>query len=237
MLTVTSGNLRRSLLRSINNYLEKCATEVPSKHRAYHQGIRAIRKATISSSNSALGRPQSICCKEVRYFRSSAALFDDTKIVNVPPFADSVSEGDVRWEKKKGDHVAEDEVVLEIETDKTSVPVPSPAHGIIEETFVEDGATVKAGQKLFKLKVTGAAPEKAAAPAAKPVEAPAAAPPPPPPAAAPPKPAGKRILTPASSVTILNHNFQELHCILKTTKKQIISCQILKNIFIVNNDL
>lgn len=142
-----------------------------------------------------------------------------------------------RWEKKKGDHVAEDEVVLEIETDKTSVPVPSPAHGIIEETFVEDGATVKAGQKLFKLKVTGAAPEKAAAPAAKPAEAPAAAPPPPPPAAAPPKPAGKRILTPASSVTILNHNFQELHCILKTTKKQIISCQILKNIFIVNNDL
>ncbi|RZC42627.1 dihydrolipoyllysine-residue succinyltransferase component of 2-oxoglutarate dehydrogenase complex, mitochondrial, partial [Asbolus verrucosus] len=140
--------------------------------------------------------PPSICCREVRYFRSSAALFEESKIVTVPPFADSVSEGDVRWEKKKGDHVAEDDVVLEIETDKTSVPVPAPASGIIEEVFVEDGATVKAGQNLFKLKVTGEAPAKAApaaeaeAPAAAPPTPAAAAPPPPPPKPAePPKPA------------------------------------------------
>jgi pyruvate/2-oxoglutarate dehydrogenase complex dihydrolipoamide acyltransferase (E2) component len=38
---------------------------------------------------------------------------------------------------------------------QTSVPVPSPGAGIIEERFVEDGATVKAGEKLFKLKLTG----------------------------------------------------------------------------------
>jgi len=38
---------------------------------------------------------------------------------------------------------------------QTSVPVPSPAAGVIEERFVEDGATVKAGEKLFKLKLTG----------------------------------------------------------------------------------
>jgi len=38
--------------------------------------------------------------------------------VNVPPFADSISEGDVRWEKNVGDSVVEDEVVAEIETDK-----------------------------------------------------------------------------------------------------------------------
>lgn len=71
---------------------------------------------------------------------------------------------------------------MEIETDKTTVGVPSPAHGIIEEIFVADGDTVKSGQQLFKLKVTGEAP--AAKPASAPVEAPkpaAAAPPPPPP--------------------------------------------------------
>lgn len=33
--------------------------------------------------------------------------------------------------------------------------MPSPGHGIIEERYVEDGATVKAGQKLFRIKITG----------------------------------------------------------------------------------
>lgn len=66
---------------------------------------------------------------------------------------------------------------MEIETDKTTVGVPSPVHGIIEEIFVADGDTVKAGQQLFKLKVTdgpagGAAP---AASAPKPPEPQAAA--------------------------------------------------------------
>lgn len=79
--------------------------------------------------------------------------------------------------------MAEDEVVLEIETDKTSVQVRSPAHGIIEEILVDDGSTVKADQQLFKLKLTGAAPAGAAK-----TQTPSAAPPPPP-TAAPPAPA------------------------------------------------
>jgi 2-oxoglutarate dehydrogenase E2 component (dihydrolipoamide succinyltransferase) len=79
-----------------------------------------------------------------------------------------------------GDAVAADDVVMEIETDKTTVNVPAPSHGIIEEIYVADGDTVKAGQQLFKLKVT------AEAPAAKPAAA--AAPEPPKAAPAPPKP-------------------------------------------------
>lgn len=73
---------------------------------------------------------------------------------------------------------------MEIETDKTTVGVPSPTHGIIEEIFVADGDTVKSGQQLFKLKVTDGPPAGGSAP--KPAEA--AAPPPPPAAAAPPPP-------------------------------------------------
>lgn len=57
---------------------------------------------------------------------------------------------------------------MEIETDKTTVGVPSPSHGIIEEIFVADGDTVKAGQQLFKLKVTDGPVAAAAKPAAQP---------------------------------------------------------------------
>ena len=78
-------------------------------------------------------------------------------------FFNSLYSSYFRFDKKVGDAVAADEVVMEIETDKTTVGVPSPAHGIIEEIYVADGDTVKSGQQLFKLKVTGEAPAKAAA--------------------------------------------------------------------------
>uniref|UniRef100_A0A667HJY6 Dihydrolipoyllysine-residue succinyltransferase component of 2-oxoglutarate dehydrogenase complex, mitochondrial n=1 Tax=Lynx canadensis TaxID=61383 RepID=A0A667HJY6_LYNCA len=95
---------------------------------------------------------------------------DDVITVKTPAFAESVTEGDVRWEKAVGDTVAEDEVVCEIETDKTSVQVPSPANGVIEALLVPDGGKVEGGTPLFTLRKTGAAPAKA-----KPPEAPAAA--------------------------------------------------------------
>lgn len=75
---------------------------------------------------------------------------------------------------------------MEIETDKTSMPVPSPGSGIIEEIFVKDGDTVKPGMELFKINITGEAPPtKAESPKA------ATSPPPQPPPAAAPKPSGK----------------------------------------------
>ncbi|KAM9239474.1 dihydrolipoyllysine-residue succinyltransferase component of 2-oxoglutarate dehydrogenase complex, mitochondrial isoform 3-T3 [Leptosomus discolor] len=128
----------------------------------------------------------------VRYFRTTAVHRDDVVTVNTPAFAESVTEGDVRWEKAVGDTVAEDEVVCEIETDKTSVQVPAPAAGVIEALLVPDGGKVEGGTPLFKLRKTGAAPAKAK---------PAAAPPPPPPvapepvAAAAPPPAAAPIPT------------------------------------------
>ncbi|XP_078418281.1 dihydrolipoyllysine-residue succinyltransferase component of 2-oxoglutarate dehydrogenase complex, mitochondrial isoform X1 [Cetorhinus maximus] len=117
----------------------------------------------------------------IRHFRTSA-VFNDVLTVNTPAFAESVTEGDVRWEKAVGDTVIEDEVVCEIETDKTSVQVPAPHTGVIEELLVPDGGKVEGGTPLFKLRKTeaGAAkPKPAATPTPKPE---AAAPPPPPPA-------------------------------------------------------
>eukprot|EP00099_Drosophila_melanogaster_P022560 NP_650064.1 uncharacterized protein Dmel_CG5214 [Drosophila melanogaster] len=116
--------------------------------------------------------------------------------VNVPPFADSIAEGDIKFTCKVGDSFAADEAVMEIETDKTTVAVPAPFSGTLTDILVKDGDTVKPGQALFKIK-PGAAPAKAAAPAAAPAPAapkaapaPAAAPKPapPPPAAGAPKP-------------------------------------------------
>ncbi|NXD34018.1 ODO2 dehydrogenase, partial [Copsychus sechellarum] len=122
----------------------------------------------------------------VRYFRTTAVHRDEVVTVNTPAFAESVTEGDVRWEKAVGDTVAEDEVVCEIETDKTSVQVPAPAAGVIEALLVPDGGKVEGGTPLFKLRKTGAAPAKAKPAAAPPPPAapePVAAPAPPPAAA------------------------------------------------------
>ncbi|XP_030415001.1 dihydrolipoyllysine-residue succinyltransferase component of 2-oxoglutarate dehydrogenase complex, mitochondrial [Gopherus evgoodei] len=109
----------------------------------------------------------------VRYFRITAVCRNDVITINTPAFAESVTEGDVRWEKAVGDTVAEDEVVCEIETDKTSVQVPSPAAGVIEALLVPDGGKVEGGTPLFKLRRSGAAPAKAKPTVAPPATAPA----------------------------------------------------------------
>jgi len=142
----------------------------------------------------------------VRAFRVSAKCCDEVKVVITPPFADSISEGDMKHIKAVGDSVKEDDIVCEIETDKTSIPVPSPGVGIIEEFLVEDGNKVVAGQQLFKLRLTGSAPAGAAS-AAPPAASPAPVSPaksggsipstPPPPPPVPTKPLSS---TPTSSV-------------------------------------
>merc|ERR1711962_1822173 len=110
----------------------------------------------------------------------TSQVLREVTVVVCPASADSISEGDIRWEKAVGDSVSEDEVLCEIETDKTSVPVPSPGSGVIEALHVEDGSTVQPGTKLLTLKLGpgGAKPAAAAAPAPA---APMSARPPPPP--------------------------------------------------------
>uniref|UniRef100_A0A7N8YEG8 Dihydrolipoyllysine-residue succinyltransferase component of 2-oxoglutarate dehydrogenase complex, mitochondrial n=1 Tax=Mastacembelus armatus TaxID=205130 RepID=A0A7N8YEG8_9TELE len=122
-------------------------------------------------------------CKAVHFCLNTG---DEVVIVKTPAFAESVTEGDVRWEKAVGDSVTEDEVVCEIETDKTSVQVPAPAAGVIEELLVPDGGKVEGGTPLFKLR-KGAAAKAAPSPSAKAPAETATAPPPPPahPAVAP----------------------------------------------------
>ncbi|OOY10554.1 2-oxoglutarate dehydrogenase complex dihydrolipoyllysine-residue succinyltransferase [Thioclava sp. F36-7] len=69
--------------------------------------------------------------------------------VMVPSLGESVTEATVStWFKKVGDKVAADEMLCELETDKVSVEVPSPAAGVLKEIVAEEGTTVDASAKL-----------------------------------------------------------------------------------------
>ncbi|XP_071222199.1 dihydrolipoyllysine-residue succinyltransferase component of 2-oxoglutarate dehydrogenase complex, mitochondrial-like isoform X1 [Salvelinus alpinus] len=141
-------------------------------------GLSASRSVTVNNPAKCEARSSVF---QIRYFKTSSACRNEVITVKTPAFAESVTEGDVRWEKVVGDSVKEDEVVCEIETDKTSVQVPSPAAGVIEELLVPDGEKVEGGQALFKLRKGAVAAQAAEAPASA-----AVAGPPPPAAATPP---------------------------------------------------
>nr|XP_020649550.1 dihydrolipoyllysine-residue succinyltransferase component of 2-oxoglutarate dehydrogenase complex, mitochondrial [Pogona vitticeps] len=151
----------------------------------------------------------------VRYFRTTRACREEVVTVNTPAFAESVTEGDVRWEKAVGDTVAEDEVVCEIETDKTSVQVPAPTAGVIEALLVPDGGKVEGGTPLFKLRKTGAAPAKAKPPAAPAPEP--AAPAAPPPVAPPPAASIPTAMPPVPPVSALPVDAKPVSAIKPTT--------------------
>ena len=81
----------------------------------------------------------------------------------------------MEWKKKVGEAVARDEILIDIETDKVVLEVPSPQAGVLVEIVAQDGETVVADQVLARIDT--AATAAAEAPAAAPAEAtPAAAP-------------------------------------------------------------
>lgn len=100
----------------------------------------------------------------------------------LPSLGENVESGDVvRIAVKAGDTVKKDQTLLELETGKASVEIPSPSNGVIKQVLIKEGAKVKVGQILFTIAASEAAP--AAQPATTaPV---AAAAPPPAPAPAP----------------------------------------------------
>ncbi len=123
--------------------------------------------------------------------------------ITLPSLGENISSGDVlSILVKAGDVVKKDQDLLEVETDKATLPIPSPSAGKIIKILVSEGQTVAIGGPLFELEAgadAAAAPAPApAAPAAPTSAAPAAQPTPPPardlapppqPAAAAPQPA------------------------------------------------
>ena len=73
--------------------------------------------------------------------------------IRVPVLGESVTEATIgKWFKKAGDVVAVDEPVVELETDKVTIEVPSPAAGVLTDVAAKDGETVAVGALLGAIK-------------------------------------------------------------------------------------
>ncbi len=82
------------------------------------------------------------------------------KIV-VPVLGESISEATVaKWLKKEGDSVEADEPIVELETDKVNLEVPSPVTGTLTEINSKDGSVVEVGALLGSVSEKGSVVEK-----------------------------------------------------------------------------
>jgi 2-oxoglutarate dehydrogenase E2 component (dihydrolipoamide succinyltransferase) len=127
-----------------------------------------------------------------------------------PALGESVTEATIgKWTKKAGDAVRKDEVLVELETDKVSLEVVSPADGVLSEIKTPDGETVTPGAVLgvvtegASAAPSAEAPKVAAAPKAEAAPAPAAASAPPAaPAPAAPSGGSVAIMTPTMGESV-----------------------------------
>ncbi len=82
--------------------------------------------------------------------------------IRVPQLGESVTEATIaQWYKSEGDEVDVDEPLVELETDKVTVEVPSPSAGVLSSISVQPGDTVEVGALLGA--IGGDAPAKGSA--------------------------------------------------------------------------
>ena len=125
-------------------------------------GVDALL-ATLSEGAGAAPAPAAAAAPAA----APAAASSDAVDVMVPTLGESVAEATVAsWFKAVGDTVEQDEMLCELETDKVSVEVPSPASGVLSEITAAEGSTVEAGGKLGVIGGAAATAAPAAAPAA-----------------------------------------------------------------------
>jgi len=87
----------------------------------------------------------------------------------LPDLGEGLTEGEVaRWLVSVGDEVAEDQPLVEIQTDKTTVEIPSPAAGKVAQILVDEGKVVPVGTVLVVIGEDGAAPAAEDQPRAEP---------------------------------------------------------------------
>ena len=96
--------------------------------------------------------------------------------IKVPVLGESVVEATVaKWMKGAGEAVAVDEPIVELETDKVTLEVPSPVNGVLSDIVASEGATVEVDALLGMVEEGAAATSKpASTPASSPASKPAA---------------------------------------------------------------
>ena len=81
----------------------------------------------------------------------------------LPDLGEDIETGDVvRVYVSPGDRVEKEQALMELETDKAALEIPSPAGGVIKEVHVKEGDTIKIGQLLVTIDDGAAEGEKAA---------------------------------------------------------------------------
>ncbi len=77
----------------------------------------------------------------------------------LPDLGEGLTEGEIaRWLVEEGQEIAEDDPLVEVQTDKTTVEIPSPAAGKVASILVEEGKVVPVGTVLVVIGEDGAAP-------------------------------------------------------------------------------
>ena len=85
-------------------------------------------------------------------------------VVTMPSLGESVLEGTVgKWLVREGEVVGREQMVVEILTDKTDSPVPSPVAGVVTKILVKEGEIVLVGGKLCEIEEGASAPRPVAA--------------------------------------------------------------------------
>ena len=74
----------------------------------------------------------------------------------VPVLGESITEATVsKWLKNEGDPIDADEPIVELETDKVNLEVPSPVSGVLTKIDSKDGSTVEVGALLGSVSENG----------------------------------------------------------------------------------
>jgi pyruvate dehydrogenase E2 component (dihydrolipoamide acetyltransferase) len=83
----------------------------------------------------------------------------------LPDLGEGLTEGEIaRWLVAEGDEIGEDDPLVEIATDKTTVEIPSPAGGVVSKILVAEGDVVPVGTVIVVIGGDGTAPAPAVAP-------------------------------------------------------------------------
>jgi len=79
----------------------------------------------------------------------------------VPVLGESITEATVsKWLKNEGDTVEADEPIVELETDKVNLEVPSPVSGVLSQINSKDGSVVEVGALLGSISNNGVRSKK-----------------------------------------------------------------------------
>src|SRR5262245_34181049 len=83
--------------------------------------------------------------------------------IKIPEIGENIKSGTViRVAVSVGDRVSKDQDLVELETDKATVPIPSPADGVVKEILIKEGDTAKVGSVIMRIDAGAQAKESAA---------------------------------------------------------------------------